>query len=402
VSPKVKPLWKLFFAGMLGGAVDAAPSISGATVYYVVGIYKDLLSSISNVWGALYESFRTRSLFPLIYEPGLRYLLVLKCGVVLSFLFFARYILLCFEYPTARAVLFSMFFGFVFGSITLFIKKVDRWTKKRLLLFVVSFCVGIGVIQGASLFQEPLYSVPITVQLPEASNVQVTGNRLLHVPQSALYVLQNAKVVDSSREIVGESGRVDIVLLHNQPYVRFELILLGLLVAGAMLIPGVSGSYVLTIFGYYSLVLSAILEVTTNFFSAQFSTEPFFMLLNLGIGISTGIVFFSRRILWLFESHNASTHSCVAGGLFGTVWCLWPFQKLSYIVDPFHVSKGLHLISTGTYIPSLSLLSSSWYLFCIAACAYSSVFLLQYFSADEPTASKNLDKPTHLSCIQEI
>jgi putative membrane protein len=384
-----KPSWKVFLAGVLGGAIDAAPSISGATVYYVVGIYTNLLQSITRAWDSLAEAVRTRSFRPIQNEMGWRYLLVLKSGVILSFLIFAHSILHCLQIPAARQLLFSLFLGFILGSTFLCLNRVVAWTKTQVGVFVVGLALGLFVVYGLPLFAEPLYSVPVTAHLPAAENVDLAHSRLLHVPFSAIASLKEQGILDSSLPIFDEGTgftlEVTDTVFSSALLLRPALVLTGVVVATAMLLPGISGSYVLNVLGYYSIVLSAVLEVVSSFFYLKFPMGAWALLLNLGLGVLCGLIVLSRIVLRFFKKHPCATQAFIAGCMIGSLSSLWPFQKLAQVVDPFHSTQGVSLITKGWYLPSLPETLHSWHLFVGIALAFCTVFVLQKISLEKPS-----------------
>lgn len=62
----VRSFWKVFFVGLLGGAADAIPGISGGTIYYVVGIYEEMLQNLKNCWASIGSSIVLWSVKPQI------------------------------------------------------------------------------------------------------------------------------------------------------------------------------------------------------------------------------------------------------------------------------------------------------------------------------------------------
>ena len=387
-----RPTWRVFFAGMLGGAVDAAPSISGATVYYVVGVYHNLLESITRAWDSFFAALRTRSFTPIMQESAWKYLIVLKSGVILSFLSFAHTILLCLQSTTARPILFSLFFGFVLGSAVLCLQRVLSWTKTRALLFALGITIGLLIVYASPVFREMSYSVPVLAELPSATNVDATHTQLLHVPMSTLKAIKDQGMLDMTRPILNDATFLPLetfeeVFASTLPF-RPQIALTGILVASAMLLPGVSGSYVLNVLGYYGTVLTAILEVVSGLLYFTFPLDAWELLLNLGVGVLLGLICLSRIVLSLFKRYPCATQAILAGIMLGSILCLWPFQNLVSVVDPFHIDQGASLVSVGRYLPSLHESLASWHIFAGIILAFSGVFLLQRLSERKVAAEQ--------------
>lgn len=386
-----RPTWRVFLAGVLGGAVDAAPSISGATVYYVVGVYRYLLESITRAWDSFFAAVRTRSLAPILHERAWKYLLVLKSGVILSFLSFAHAILNCLQNAQIRPFLFSLFLGFVLGSAILCLQQVLSWTRTRTLLFALGITVGMLVVHAPPFFPETRCSVPVLTELPSVTNVDVSDSRLLDVPLSALKSIREKGALDLTRPVYDEATSLPIDICEESssflPF-RPKIVLTGFIVASAMLLPGVSGSYVLNVLGCYSIVLSAILEVASGMVCMSFPLDAWELLLNLGAGVLLGLLLLSRVVLTLFKRHPCATQALLAGIMIGSIQCLWPFQKLISVIDPFHINQGPSLVSVGQYMPSLHESLSLWYVFPGCALAFAGVFFLQHLSASKLSAEE--------------
>ncbi|MAD20094.1 MAG: hypothetical protein CMJ52_07855 [Planctomycetaceae bacterium] len=107
----------------------------------------------------------------------------------------------------------------------------------------------------------------------------------------------------------------------------------GLFVAGfagasAMVLPGVSGGYLLLVLGQYVAVLDAIDAFKNALRGGELSAmvEAAWPLAAIGIGVVLGIVLVSNVVRWLLERHRAVTLGVLLGLLLGAVAGLWPFR----------------------------------------------------------------------------
>lgn len=93
----------------------------------------------------------------------------------------------------------------------------------------------------------------------------------------------------------------------------------GMIAICAMILPGISGSFLLLVMGKYEYILNALLE-------RDLLTLGVFML-----GCIVGILASSRAISWLLKHYHAITISMLSGFMLGSVNKLWPWKKvLSY------------------------------------------------------------------------
>lgn len=100
------------------------------------------------------------------------------------------------------------------------------------------------------------------------------------------------------------------------------LFLGGFVAICAMILPGISGSFILLLVGLYPVFLQAIhhLEIVK--------------LLWFGAGCITGLVVFSRFLLWLLNSYHSQTLAVLIGFLIGSLSVTWPWkQSLLTTVD---------------------------------------------------------------------
>ena len=94
-----------------------------------------------------------------------------------------------------------------------------------------------------------------------------------------------------------------------------------------MLIPGLSGSYLLIILGNYKLlVIDTINKITSFNFSEQnyLYLKLFFVFL---FGQVLGILIFSRLIKWLIKNYKNITFSTLAGFIAGSLVYIWPWKN---------------------------------------------------------------------------
>ena len=121
----------------------------------------------------------------------------------------------------------------------------------------------------------------------------------------------------------------------------------GLAASAAMILPGVSGGYLLLLLGQYEAILGTIDQLKRGLLGdGAGSGSDFALILDaltvvipLGIGIVTGVVAVSNLLRWLLERFEKATLGVLLGLLFGAVVGLWPFQAPSPPV-PGEIIKG--------------------------------------------------------------
>ena len=101
----------------------------------------------------------------------------------------------------------------------------------------------------------------------------------------------------------------------------------GIIASSAMIVPGVSGSFILILLGTYWVILQSISKLTSEFFQAGFTNEMITRMLiiaSLGIGIVIGILGFSRLMSWALKNYPAVTMFGILGLIFGSFYQLYP------------------------------------------------------------------------------
>lgn len=100
--------------------------------------------------------------------------------------------------------------------------------------------------------------------------------------------------------------------------------------ASAMILPGVSGGYLLLVLGVYVPVLAAIhafKEALKSGDLASASDPVMAVVLPVGVGVGVGILLISNLIKVVLERHEQATLGVLMGLLVGAVFGLWPFQE---------------------------------------------------------------------------
>jgi len=121
------------------------------------------------------------------------------------------------------------------------------------------------------------------------------------------------------------------------------LVIAGLAGASAMILPGVSGGYLLLVLGAYLPVLAGIDAFQSAIRGGDFGAamDPALgVLLPVGIGVLAGIVGVSNLLQWLLKNRRAATLGVLLGFLVGAVVGLWPFQRSVEPVVGETVVKG--------------------------------------------------------------
>ncbi len=126
----------------------------------------------------------------------------------------------------------------------------------------------------------------------------------------------------------------------------FYLIVCGIVAVCSMIVPGLSGSFVLLLMGNYMLVLGSLSDVSSGLRGFDFGgafKEGFMILVPMGIGCAVGLAAFSRLLSWVFEKHHDLAVGLLTGFVFGSLPIIWPWKESVHLVD----SAGVEILKKG-------------------------------------------------------
>lgn len=106
----------------------------------------------------------------------------------------------------------------------------------------------------------------------------------------------------------------------------------GIVAISSMILPGLSGSYVLLIMGNYLLVLGAIGDLA------------FGILIPMALGCAVGLVAFSHVLSYVFKHFRNGTIGLLTGFVFGSLAIIWPWKNKVYMKD----ANGVEILKRGT------------------------------------------------------
>lgn len=238
--------------GVFVGIANIIPGVSGGTMAVSFGIYDKILSSISNLFKDFKKSFKT--LFPIA--------LGMAIGII-CFTFIIPYLLKKYPFITSMA-----FTGLILGGLPAIINSLkEGWKKDK--------------------------------------NKSLTINVILFV----LLVAFSIALLFFNED--KESG----VLLTANLVTIIKIFFMGIIASATMIIPGVSGSLVLMILGYYFGILNAIKEFLTALKDFNWSEmiNQALILAPFAIGCILGIFFISKLIEWLLKKYSSATFSGILG-----------------------------------------------------------------------------------------
>lgn len=243
------------------GAADAVPGISGGTIAFITGIYEELIHTIKQFGPGAFVVWHRTGWAGLAAHLNLAFIMPLLLGVALSLFSIAH--LVTWLMVEHTLLLNAFIFGLVAASAVVVINDLRHWRLWHLLPLVMGLVLS-KLLPGLMPFVSSVLNV------------------------------------DAALLVVG-----------------------GAIAISAMLLPGVSGTFLLLAMGLYGRVMEGI------------KSFDLMLIVQFGIGCAIGLFFFSRLLSWLLRCHYAATLQLVIGFILGSLPLLWPWRELiSYQLGP--------------------------------------------------------------------
>ncbi|MFI0472087.1 DUF368 domain-containing protein [Halomonas sp. HMF6819] len=250
----------VFLKGAGMGAADAVPGVSGGTIAFITGIYEELIHTIKQFGPSAWPAWRRGGWRGLFAHLNLGFLVPLLAGIALSLVSVAHLALWLMQ--AHPLLLDGFFFGLVAASALVVGRASGRWR----LLYVLPLLAGLVLAQA----------LPALMPL--------------------------------------------VLLLGNEALI---VVVAGAIAISAMLLPGVSGSFLLLTMGLYGTIMGAIKSLDIG------------IIMWFGLGCLTGLMLFSRFLWWLLNRHHNATMQLLLGFIVGSLPVLWPWRELlSYQMGP--------------------------------------------------------------------
>ena len=250
----------LFLKSIIIGVANIIPGVSGGTLAVMLNVYDPITEKIGNFF--LVDRKTKLSYF--------WYLLIVLIGAGTGIFLFANIIKYSItNYPKITVTIFTLL---ILPSIPYIVKGLDYKKKKNIL----AFCYGAALM--------------------------------------IIFIILGLKYGNKT------TGAVTIQLVEGACFTRgylLKLFICGVIAAGAMIIPGISGSLLLMMLGEYYNVVYLISSLREKSFAVL---SP---LVILAIGVGVGLVVFSKAINYLLKNHKEFTLFFIEGIITFSIIQMW-------------------------------------------------------------------------------
>lgn len=356
------------FCGLCMGSADIVPGVSGGTIAFVMGFYEELLRSL--------ESLNHEALLALVQGRwGLAsqliawpFLVPLLSGIGIAIALLAQLIDTILNHMELRTLLYAAFFGMIAASVYYCAKQLPRWRKRDVIALILGtllafFLTGIEDSGDNSAVEQYHAALPTSFQPKVAHdqtilNYDASAGILRDMTADELEVLYVQGVLGAEDFVERTSDNVKIPLASvvakqvKTAWINPWIIFCGALAVCALLLPGISGSYLLQMLGMYSAVIAALADFTSGLVHLSFNVRAALVLANLAAGIAVGAALFSHVVSWLLARYRSATIAFLTGCMVGSLRTLWPFYTYEYILEPIHLLRGPRLEPITLVYPS--------------------------------------------------
>ena len=115
--------------------------------------------------------------------------------------------------------------------------------------------------------------------------------------------------------------------VQNEPTFLY-LLFCGSIAISALILPGISGSFLLLILGMYTVVIPALKDLLKDPVNG-----PWLIIVPFAIGCFIGLISISRVLSWTFKKYHDQTLAILTGIMIGSLYKLWPWRNVSLWVD---------------------------------------------------------------------
>ena len=267
----------LYLKGFLMGIADLIPGVSGGTIAFITGIYDMLLDAVASINNTFIKKVLSFKIVSAIGHLHIRFIIPLIFGIFTAMITLARVMHYLINEQTVPT--WSLFFGLIAASIIVIWNKLDDHFSPMNLLMI-----SIGAIVA--------------------------------------YVLVSLIPVDT-------------------PDSLWFIYLCGIIGITAMILPGISGSFLLLILGKY--------EFITGMLKNPFAEGAPLVILVFLCGTITGLLSFSKILNFFMKNYRVKTMAFLTGILIGSMKKVWPWKE---VLESKIVRGKVRVIREANILPS--------------------------------------------------
>lgn len=373
----------LYCKGMAMGSADIIPGVSGGTIALISGIYEHLIGSISYVKPShaldllrLALPSRRAEAWENLSRIHWRFIIPLLLGIFSGLAIMIQIIPFVLENYTFQT--YSVFFGLILFSISVPFKKMEKGMREAVLALLFAaltyLIVGLSTVENLRTEIVKVEGETVSTVLEgktdakgsiefslQPGNFEVylfdaEGNR-----RSFPFIVEKGEnpadatgIVASNpewtvRSDVKSVGKLEVLfrLKGDQLKATFSeeastsllyIFLCGALAISAMILPGISGAYILVLMGEYKFILESV------------ENRDLLVLGSFAGGILIGVLSIVRILRYFLEKHHSLTMAALTGIMVGSLRKIWPGHYIAGVPDTNTILLGVALVAAGAIL----------------------------------------------------
>ncbi|UCH26192.1 MAG: DUF368 domain-containing protein [Trueperaceae bacterium] len=234
------------------GTADLIPGVSGGTMALILGIYEDLISSLRKMSERATISKAVRLRFKEVLST-IDWRFLAALGIGILSAILSLSRVISWLLSSHQEFVFSFFFGLILASVYLVSQRVKRWGVQTYLSLIVGSAVAFLIVG-----------------------------------------------------ITPASTPTDL----------WFIVLSGAIAVCALVLPGISGAFILVLLGKYEFILHALKEADLA------------IIISFVIGAAAGLISFVRVLSWLLKNVHDVTLALLSGFMLGGLRKVWPWQEV--------------------------------------------------------------------------
>ncbi|MBW2978631.1 DUF368 domain-containing protein [Candidatus Woesearchaeota archaeon] len=267
---QIRESLKIFLKGLLMGSADIIPGVSGGTMALITGIYERLINGIKGLTDFLKPLFKFRIKESFSLIKKIDFLLFIPLGIGILLAFGIGSLIIPHLLDNYTAYIYAFFFGLILASVKLVYKQIEKSNYFQRFFSIIGFLIAFFIVGATAISTTPSY---------------------------------------------------------------WFIFICGMIAITAMLLPGVSGSFMLLMLGQYKFMLETLRGLKLGY------------ILSFLVGAIISLVISSRILAYLLKKHHSKTMWFLIGLMVGALRL--PFEKIVYSGMEWNVFSG---ILTGLFL----------------------------------------------------
>ncbi len=317
--------FNLVVKGCFIGIANIIPGVSGGTMAIVLGIYERLIHALHHIGFSTAQKLlavitlkkeaiseaRTE-----LHRIDFGFLTAIAIGAVAAIVVSAK--LIIYLLNEQHDPTYGFFCGLVLTSVIIPFKMVRHFTAKELISLLLAAALTVGLALSMS-EEKRLENERKKHELKESrSTTNLHSSNTVTGAEASTVTLP-----DTSTSANHSAGR----LLY--------LFLCGAIAISAMILPGISGSFIFLLLDVYFDILAAV------------NDRDWLVLMVVAFGCGLGLLAFTRLLNYVLERHHDFTVSFLIGLMVGSLYGLWPFRSYEMIggerIDIAHILPQINM-----------------------------------------------------------